>query len=381
MTTATPGLVQFIESVPVLETFSSALPMKNYKTVPDEWFVAVTDVVKSREAIRQGRYKPVNMAGVSFISAVMNQLDHQGFPYIFGGDGAALCCSPAERDRVEEALAKTIAWVEDELDLELRGAVIPVAEIRKKGASVSVAGVRISEAVVNYAFSGGGITMAESLMKAGKFIVSRASGDDYPDLSGLSCRWTPVRQEGHRIVSLIVDPVDGKKSIPAKSLDGIFQLVRGESVEGHPVPQTGPGFTWPPVGLELEARATRGERSLRRMKTLLYMITLLAWILDRTGFKLGGFDPIRYKQFTALNTDYRKIQDGVRMTVSLSREKLAELKALLEEQRKAGNLRFGLCEQDFAVLTCFVPSITSDTHYHFLDGAGGGYAAAADELA
>ncbi len=52
----------------------------------------------------------------------------------------------------------------------------------------------------------------------------------------------------------------------------------------------------------------------------------------------------------------------------------------LEKHSVSGYLKFGLSEQDKAVLTCFVPSITSDDHYHFMDGAGGGYSAAASNL-
>jgi len=115
-------------------------------------------------------------------------------------------------------------------------------------------------------------------------------------------------------------------------------------------------------------------------KFLLYLITLLAWVLDKTGFKFAGFDPKRYREYTALNTDYRKIQDGVRMTVCLDIERFSMVKTYLEDQRILGRLHYGYSEQDSAVLTCFVPALLSDTHYHFLDGAEGGYAAAADNF-
>jgi len=140
------------------------------------------------------------------------------------------------------------------------------------------------------------------------------------------------------------------------------------------MPKKGPGFTWPPKGIHLEAKASGMS------KFLLYLITLLAWVLDKTGFKFAGFDPKRYREYTALNTDYRKIQDGVRMTVCLDIERFSMVKTYLEDQRILGRLHYGYSEQDSAVLTCFVPALLSDTHYHFLDGAEGGYAAAADNF-
>ena len=46
----------------------------------------------------------------------------------------------------------------------------------------------------------------------------------------------------------------------------------------------------------------------------------------------------------------------------------------------SGLLRYGLFEQDSALMTCIVPSVTADRHFHFLDGSAGGYAAAAERM-
>lgn len=364
----------FATSLPVVEEFSNALPLTNYRPVPEGWRVACSDVVASRKAISEGRYKSVNMAGVAMISAIMNALDNHDIPYIFGGDGAAVAFAPQDYDAVHKALAKTIRWVEEELELELRAAIVPVDELRRNSQDVLVATVRVSPAMCNFAFAGGGVGVAEKWMKEGRHTIEKAPANERPDLTGLSCRWTPVRQDGRKIVSLILEPVDGEPQIPNASIKSLFSFLGGEDAATSPMPSEGPGFSWPPAGLALEARATGMN------KVLLYSITLLAWILDRTGWPLGKFDPVRYREFTAMNTDYRKIQDGLRMTLSLSESQINELETLLETGRVAGQFRFGICVQDSAVLTCFVPSILEDNHFHFLDGAGGGYAEAATNL-
>ena len=115
-------------------------------------------------------------------------------------------------------------------------------------------------------------------------------------------------------------------------------------------------------------------------KARLYLTTFFAWVLFKTGMVFAGFDPKRYRAHTSLNTDYRKFQDGLRITVSLGEAELKKLTDFLEHERRAKHLRYGLCVQDSAVLTCYVPSVTSDTHFHFLDGAGGGYAQAATNM-
>jgi len=365
---------QFVNALPVHGRFLSVVPVEIYKPVPDDWFVAVTDVVQSRQAISQGRYKAVNMAGVSMISAIMNGIGHQDVLYIFGGDGAAVAFSPEDRDVVNEALSAVVGWAEDELQLQLRAAIVPVHEIRKQGHDLLVAAVRVSEAIRNFAFMGGGIAFAEKLMKDGVYRTERAPAGVVPDLAGLSCRWKPVEEPGYKIVSLILEPAEGSEVIPTQTVEELMELVHADSADSSPVSESRLGFTWPPKGIGLEARAT-GDSLFK-----ILLITGIAWLLNLTGWSMGSFDPNHYRKTLALNTDYRKIQDGIRMTVSMKDAEIQALRTSLEKQRLAGNLRFGICEQDQAMLTCFVPSVTSDDHFHFLDGAGGGYAAAADDL-
>ena len=46
-------------------------------------------VDESTKAIEGGKYKSANMAGAAAISAVINALGHQNFPFVFGGDGVS----------------------------------------------------------------------------------------------------------------------------------------------------------------------------------------------------------------------------------------------------------------------------------------------------
>ncbi|MEO0327534.1 MAG: DUF3095 family protein [Pseudomonadota bacterium] len=365
---------EFTSTLSVIDDFEQVFTEENYKPLPDDWLIAVTDVVQSRQAIARGKYKSVNMAGVSMISAIMNSLGYQDVPYIFGGDGAAAVFAPRDREVIEDALSCMVPWVSKHLELELRLAIVPVAAVRLLDSDVKVGAVRVSPAVVNYAFSGGGISLAEAEMKKGEFGIAADTTGRIPDLTGLSCRWTPIGEVEKSVVSLIVEGPSSEIPLAPGVVTQLFELLGNKERQINPMPKSGPGFTWPPAGLELESKLTGMK------KRLLYPITILAWILDKTGIKLGSFDPNRYRKFTALNTDYRKVQDGLRMTLSLSDDAIKGLRDFLEEMRTNGKLRFGICIQDEAVLTCFVPSLTSDSHFHFMDGSGGGYAAAASDL-
>lgn len=371
----------FTRSLPVGAEFNTVLDDALYTPAPQDWLIAVSDVVGSRKAIAAGRYKAVNMAGVALISALMNARDTHDLPYIFGGDGAAVIISPADRAVVADTMANTAAWVRDELGLELRVALVPVAVVTAEGHDVLVQATRVSDAIRNYAFQGGGLSRAEALMKEGRYAVAPAPAGSKPDLTGLSCRWSPIKPANGKIVSIIIEPGDGTggkfPEIAQKLLDLVGMQRPGG---GSPMPPSGPTGTWPPEGLDMEARASRGQRSLWAQKAALYIWTLIAWIIISGGFNVGSFNAKRYREFTSLNTDYRKFQDGLRVTASLGDSELTRLNQFLEGERVAKNLRYGLCVQDSAILTCYVPSVTSESHFHFLDGAGGGYAQAAENM-
>ncbi len=373
---------EFYSGTRPFREFAQALDRNVYAALPDGWWLGLTDVERSTEAIDAGGYKAVNMAGAAAIAAVMNRLGHRDFPFVFGGDGAGFAVAPAERAAAEEALSQTVRWVEEELGLTLRAALVPVDDVRTAGHEVLVARFAASAQVTYAMFTGRGLAWAEQAMKSGRYAVDAAPAGARPDLSGLSCRWTPVANRRGCIVSLLVAPV-GAADDPAfvTAAGRIVELLNRTERGGHPVPARGPGFEWPPEGLELEARASRsGDTTLGKQLRKLRLMTLIAWLLDRTGWKVGGFDPRAYRTDTASNTDFRKFDDMLRMTVDCDSDTLSELKSLLGQAHAAGTLRFGLWEQSAALMTCIVPSALARDHMHFLDGADGGYARAALHL-
>ena len=68
------------------------------------------------------------------------------------------------------------------------------------------------------------------------------------------------------------------------------------------------------------------------------------------------------------------------MTVDCSPGVRDQILALLERAEATGAVRFGIHEQDAAMVTCIVPSAMRDDHVHFVDGASGGYTRAAADL-
>ncbi len=368
----------FYDDLERRSAFSDMALPANYSPLPDDWVVGTSDITGSTAAIADGKYKVVNMIGAAVISAQMNGAGGRAFPFVFGGDGAAFA-HPAEfADEVRAALAAVQVWAREEFDMGLRVGLFNVKDIRAAGHEVAVARYQVSDGVDYAMFSGGGVVWAESQMKAGVETVPAASPGTQPDLTGLSCRWSHMEARNGAILSLLVQPRPGVTDEDfAEVTRSVLEAVSHLERDGHPSPPQGPGTGWPPPGATLEAHASRGSMPLAKRKRQILIETAIAWVVLKTKIKLGGFDPAHYQRTVGANADYRKFDDGLKMTLDCDAETVVRLKALLEAAQAAGTVSYGMHIQNEAMMTCIVPSIMDDTHVHFIDGASGGYTQAA----
>jgi hypothetical protein len=367
----------FFDNLPSFGRFADVTDMANFQPLPESWMLGAADIVGSTKAIEAGRYKAVNMAGASVISAVLNALGRR-VPFVFGGDGAFLAVPGTLAEKMRAALADVQVWVKEELDLTLRAAMIAMPEVRTSGRDVRVAKFAVAPELSYAMFAGGGESWFEAEMKAGRYTVPPSPPGSRPDLTGLSCRWNPIVAHNGEIVSIIVTPTDaGSSEAYARLLRNVIGLIGEQGRDGHPVPEIGPEFGWLPKGLDFEARAgAKGAAQWLRKLAILAQV----WIAtgaDRLGRKLGRFDPALYRADTSRNSDFRKFDDGLKLTIDIGTERLKELEALLEAASRVGVCRYGLHRQGEALITCIVPSPFTRDHMHFIDGAAGGYAMAA----
>ncbi|MCA6124785.1 DUF3095 domain-containing protein [Bradyrhizobium sp. WSM 1704] len=370
----------FYGGIPVFRGFARLMDPALYAPLPDDWSVGVADIVDSTKAIAAQRYKAVNMAGAAVVAAVTNALDGREFPFVFGGDGASFAIAPDDFDKARDALAATARWVRDDLDLVMRVALVPIAAIRAAGADVLVARFGPSANLAYAMFSGGGLAFADAAMKRGEFAIDPAPEGTQPDLSGLSCRFEVMPSVRGVILSLLVLPAQGADPAAFRRvIEDIVARVETTPEAGRPVPASGPPLRWPPQGIEYEARARRGG-SLALRRAVVLSFTLWAYMLMRFNIPIGKFVPKTYVRQVVENSDFRKFDDGLRMILDCTAELAADLERCLAAASAQGIVRYGLHEQDAAMMTCFTPSVMRADHVHFIDGASGGYAAAATVL-
>jgi hypothetical protein len=372
----------FFDTLPIFEEFEGVADAARYRPLPDGWVLASADIVGSTEAIASGRYKAVNMAGASVISAILNAVGSRELPFVFGGDGALVAVPGSAAEQTRAALAACKTWVAEDLQLGLRVAMVSMAEVRAQGHDVRVARFQASSEISYAMFSGGGASWVEREMKAGRYAIDAAPPGTRPDLTGLSCRWNPIEAHHGQIVSIIVVPTAAGDNADFQRLVSDIVALAGEQGRGgHPVPVEGPDFGLRPTGLDFEARAAAapGKERLRAKAKILFEV-FLAWLFWRLGRTAGGFDPQLYRSDVARNSDFRKFDDGLKMTVDIDTGHLERIEKRLIEAARAGHCRYGLHRQSSALMTCIVPSPFTRDHMHFIDGASGGYAMAARNL-
>ncbi|MEP2891708.1 DUF3095 domain-containing protein [Tateyamaria sp.] len=368
----------FYESLPQRVAFSDMARPELYEPLPKDWVVGTSDIMGSTAAIADGKYKIVNMIGAAVISAQINGAGGRAFPYVFGGDGAAFAHPPEFAPQARAALAAVQVWAREEFDMGLRIGLFSVADIRAAGHEVGVARYRVSDGIDYAMFTGGGVLWAEAQMKAGVDTIPAAAPGTQPDLTGLSCRWNHIKSRNGTILSLLVQPQDGVSgAVFGELAHAVLQAVRHLDRGGHPAPNESLSTGWPPPGATLEAHASHGDMPVAKRKRQILFEAAIAWVLFKTKIKVRGFDPAHYQRTVGGNADFRKFDDGLKMTIDCDTDTIAVLVKLLEKAEAAGTIRFGMHTQDEAMMTCIVPSIMEDNHIHFIDGAAGGYTQAA----
>src|SRR5262249_17503916 len=155
-------------------------------------------------------------------------------------------------------------------------------------------------------------------MKAGRFGVPPGPETALPDLTGLSCRWNPIKARHGAIVSIIAVPgQSGSGPEFQRLVADVIAISADQNREGHPVPPEGPNYSLTFAGLEAETRATArpGRRFWKRL-SLIGQLLLMVPVL-KFNVKLGPFNTKTYKHDLAANSDFRKFDDGLKMTIDV----------------------------------------------------------------
>jgi len=367
----------FYAHLPARTQFADLADPAVYVPLPDEWTILITDVEGSTEAIHAGRYREVNYVGAAGIAAVVNTAGWEGVPFVFGGDGATLAVPPALREVALGALATLQAHAEERLGLPLRVGAIPVREIRDEGHEVAVAKLRVSEHYEQALFRGSGLAWAEARVKnpatASRYASRAMPGGGEDPYAGLECRWADIPSPHGETVSLLVAAVGADPVAVYREVLAEVERVYGE--ESHPVALAHLRLSSDPSHLIPETGLRHAGRRLARAG--LWARNQVGRVLLRRQSVTSETDWGAYPRLLRASTDYRKFDGVLRMVLAGTPEQRRQLAAFLDERYARGDLAWGLHVSDRAVMTCLVVH-RMGRQVHFVDGAEGGYTAAAE---
>ncbi len=375
----------FYADLPPLDQFLDLANPRNYVDAPTDWYVLITDVVSSTEAIARGRYKEVNILGASSIMAVLNAVAPLEVPFVFGGDGALLLVPPSGLGAARNALLGIRALAQESFQLDLRVGVVPLTAIAP-ASPVRVAKFRLSPTYCQASFMGGGLTQATELVKNNAIYRLDVPGDRAaPNLTGLECRWQDIPSPQGHTLSLIVAALPSGGYINEYLYGEVLEIIHGIYGEGesyHPVAPSKLKLSINPGRLRAEAKARAkssqwGDRALYVAQA--YLESMLGLGLMELNLTGGGVAWGRYKAEVRAASDYQKIDDLLRMVIAGSPAQTDQLVTYLDGRLAQGHLVYGLHVSDRALMTCLIMD-RRDRHFHLVDGADGGYALAAQQL-
>ncbi len=376
---------RFYATLSAFDRFDEFVDFDAYTPVPDDWVVMITDVQGSTQAIAQGRYKDVNMVGAATITAVLNVCGDIEVPYVFGGDGGTLVIPGSIRDEAIRALQELQAACATMFGLRLRAGAVPVADLRAEGADVRIRRYALSPGNFLAMFAGGGLERADELLKA------EASGNPYllaeldvagqPDLTGLSCRWEPLRPKGGCMLTLMVQGLaasgEGESLVLGETLFAISRILGHDLRDSAPANSSSMRFRWPPRDAMKEIRALAPEKGLLRSFLWVVGTSLVQLWCERLDKRAGSYDAPVYREELKSNTDFRKYDGVLRAVLDVTPEQADAIETYLEEAHASGRLVYGAHRADSALMTCLVFNMSQGEHVHFIDGANGGFAMAA----
>jgi hypothetical protein len=381
--------VNFYQDLAPLASFAEATEGRLHVDVPSDWWVVIADVAGSTQAIESGAYKKVNTVGVACIAAVMNVDRRIDLPFVFGGDGATFAIPEMLRERVICALRGAQRLARESFGLDLRVGMMPVSDLTQQGYWVRLAKVRLSPHVMQPALSGRGWEEAEKRVKQygmpGAWKVVETEGPATASFEGFECRWQGVPSFYDHKLSLLVAAISADAETNLATYQRLLSQIHeiyGDVAHYHPLRSRRMRLTFNPLSLAHEWRVrSAGSGWLKRLAYLSRMLlqNLAGRILFARNMDTGAVKWSRYRDDLVQNSDFRKFDGMLRMTMDGSETQAAQLQEFLEAEYREQRLVYGMQKSREALVTCIVQSYTGN-HLHFVDGSDGGYALASREL-
>ena len=342
-----------------------------YQYMPISWSLVVTDIKNSTEAIKEGKYKDINLLGAMSIIGILNIDKSLDLPFVFGGDGSFLLIPNSLIPKAKQALLHMKKLAHDSYSLDLRVGIVPLRDIYTQKKEVKITRLLLPNEASQAIIKGGGLELADELLKnSQKYIINEEIDENfYLDLEGLECRWKQIESPKDKTLSIMLKCKDDKHY---EEVFRNFERLIGSRHSRCPLNLKNLKLSFD--SKELQSEATLISKDKKEKKSNIFKfkcINLIGSILMKLNIGQWG----EYKDRIRDTLDSEKFDDLLRMVVCATNKQTNKLNEYLEEEYKKGNLVYGVHESNAALMTCLIFQ-RHGKHIHFIDSSNGGYALA-----
>ena len=373
--------------------YDSLTPMKNFEDIndmaffaepPKEWYVIVSDIQGSTQAVKEGRYKDVNLIGASVIALVSNYTKKYNTISVFGGDGATLLLPKNTWNALKKEMCGLIQLSKSEFNINLRIGAVAVEVLKDHKKPIFVGKYKMSETTYLAQLAGEGVSYAEYLIKnksdLAEILNDQVTMPESPNLSGLSCRMEHFQNSNGQILSIIVKPKNSENEnwLRTVLIFKLKEILNNNFEQCNPVKLT--TARWPLIPFISLRNEIKAQSKSWTNSFFVFLKSMMGHLMVKFNISAGGFDALKYKQELSLQSDFHKFDDNLRLVVDCTDQQALQLQQILERSYQEGRIFYGLHKSQKAVVTCFVQSAARGEHIHYVDGEGGGYSLASIQL-
>lgn len=346
--------------------------------VPSDWYIVVTDIENSTNAVAKGLHNDVNLSATGSIITVLNTLKRVNktikIPYFFGGDGSTFIIPKPVLTPVLLALNDYSQHVKKRTQLNLRVGHLQVQKVYDNQVSLRISKVSHNSYLTTPVVLGNGLKYAEAVIKE-RFKPSDISNKPQVELNlnGMECRWDKIypNKTDKKVVCLLVDC--DQEDIQAQVYSEIMSEI--DTVFG-PLEKRNP-ISIDKLKLDPSIKKIRNEMYAKLGR---YKITYLIsnWFITLIGVFYFKFfkDGKKQKKRIALLTDTLMIDGILNTVISGTSAQVERLKLMLDRLEKNNKIIYGIHVTHASIMSCYIED-RKEKHIHFVDGTEGGYTSAA----
>ena len=347
-----------------------------FQSVPDDWFVVLTDIKGSTENVRRGNQQQINLIASGSVIAALNIAHeaHIEIPFFFGGDGATVLAPSSIHASLLDALSEHQENTENNFGLSLRVGSMRVADLYEADQHLAIAKAARCPAFSMPLILGNGLAFAENKIKSNDDSSSNESGRAHElNLDGMECRWDKVYPPGDAdevICLLAVSNSEAQMSVNFQAVLKCVEEIYGDSQQRNPISQEKLALK-PSLGrISTEMRCKTGGFDWH------YLLENWFRTLIGPGYFRFTEEGRAYVESLPKLADTLVMDGRVNTVISGSPDQRIQLLTKLGNLENAGSITFGYDVSKASVMSCYVRD-RHDQHIHFVDGENGGYTNAA----